>query len=38
MSGFATDVLDNGVLILNTAQGQIEITSGDVVQVRSQPS
>jgi BirA family biotin operon repressor/biotin-[acetyl-CoA-carboxylase] ligase len=38
ITGFATEVLDSGVLVLNTAQGQIEITSGDVVQVRLQPS
>ncbi|CAB4330400.1 unannotated protein [freshwater metagenome] len=36
ISGFASNVLISGALVLDTPQGQIEITSGDVVQVRSQ--
>jgi len=38
VTGFAVRVLTSGALVLETLEGEIEVTSGDVVQVRSQPN
>jgi len=38
ISGFASSILESGALVIDVPQGQMEITSGDVVQVRSQSS
>jgi BirA family biotin operon repressor/biotin-[acetyl-CoA-carboxylase] ligase len=38
VTGFASNILKSGALVLDAPQGQLEITSGDVVQVRSQSS
>ena len=38
VTGFAARISTSGALVLETTEGEIEVTSGDVVQVRSQPN